>query len=165
MKTVTRTWKVNGEEKTVKVPPMRRLLDVLREDLGLKGTKEGCGEGECGACAVLLDGLLVNSCLLPLIAVEGRQVTTIEGFRETERFQVLSRCFEQAGAVQCGFCTPGMLLAAEALLTRNPLPTEAEIREGLSGNLCRCTGYASIVSAVAAASREGAGLWPARTAL
>ena len=159
------SFQMNGMPARLRADPLKRLLDVLREDFGMTGTKEGCGEGECSACAVLLDGLLVNSCLLPLIAVEGRQVTTIEGFRETERFQVLSRCFEQAGAVQCGFCTPGMLLAAEALLTRNPLPTEAEIREGLSGNLCRCTGYASIVSAVAAASREGAGLWPARTAL
>jgi carbon-monoxide dehydrogenase small subunit len=139
---------------------MTRMLDVLRDVFGLTGAKEGCGEGECGACAILLDGLLVNSCLLPLALVEGRQVMTIEGYRETSRFQVLSRCFEQAGAVQCGFCTPGMILAAEALLSANPSPSREEILQGLSGNLCRCTGYTSIVEAVEAAAKEGEGLWP-----
>ena len=151
---------LNGKPVSLSGDPMRRLLDVLRDDFGLIGVKEGCGEGECGACAVLLDGLLVNSCLLPLALVEGRQVVTIEGYRETSRFQVLSRCFEQAGAVQCGFCTPGMLLAAEALLSVNPAPAREEILQGLSGNLCRCTGYTSIVEAVAAAAKEGEGLWP-----
>ena len=145
---------LNGKPVQLEADPLRRLLDVLREDFGLTGTKEGCGEGECGACAVLLDGELVNSCLLPVMAAEGRQIVTIEGYRETPRFQVLSACFERAGAVQCGFCTPGMLLAAEALLSHNPMPTEAEIREGLSGNLCRCTGYTAIVSAISAAAGE-----------
>ena len=151
---------LNGKLVSLSGDPMRRLLDVLRDDFGLIGVKEGCGEGECGACAVLLDGLLVNSCLLPLALVEGRQVVTIEVYRETSRFQVLSRCFEQAGAVQCGFCTPGMLLAAEALLSVNPAPAREEILQGLSGNLCRCTGYTSIVEAVTAAAKEGDGLWP-----
>jgi aerobic carbon-monoxide dehydrogenase small subunit len=155
----TVTFFLNGVPVQLQTDPLRRLLDVLRDDFGLTGTKEGCGEGECGTCAVLLDGLLVNSCLLPLVAAEGRQVVTIEGFRETLRFQVLSRCFAQAGAVQCGFCTPGMLLAAEALLSHNPTPTKEEIRIGLSGNLCRCTGYTAIVTAVAAAAKERTGLW------
>ena len=150
---------LNGAAVQLQTDSLRRLLDVLREDFGLTGAKEGCGEGECGACAVLLDGQLANSCLLPVVAAQGRQVVTIEGFRQTPRFELLSRCFEQSGAVQCGFCTPGMLLAAEALLSHNPVPTEDEIREGLSGNLCRCTGYTAIVTAVAAAAKEGAGLW------
>ena len=151
---------LNGMPVSLPGDPMRRMLDVLRDIFGLTGAKEGCGEGECGACTVLLDGLLVNSCLLPLALVEGRQVMTIEGYRETSRFQVLSRCFEQAGAVQCGFCTPGMLLAAEALLSANPSPSREEILQGLSGNLCRCTGYTSIIEAVEAAVKEGEGLWP-----
>ena len=150
---------LNGEKVQLQADPLRRLLDVLREDFGLTGAKEGCGEGECGACAVLMDGQLVNSCLLPLIAAEGRQFVTIEGYRETARFRLLSRCFEQSGAVQCGFCTPGMLLAAEALLQSNPGPTREEIRVGMSGNLCRCTGYTSIIEAVAAAAERGGGLW------
>ena len=150
---------LNGAPVQLKTDPMRRLLDVLREDFGLSGTKEGCGQGECGTCAVLLDGMLITSCLLPVLAAQGRQVVTIEGFRQTPRFQVLSRCFSQSGAVQCGFCTPGMILAAEALLSCNPAPTPEEVREGLSGNLCRCTGYTSIVTAVMAAAKEGAGLW------
>ena len=139
--------------------PLRRLLDVLREDLDLKGTKEGCGEGECGACAVLLDGRLVNSCLVPVGAVEGCEVVTIEGFRDTRRHAVLSDAFGAAGAVQCGFCTPGMMLAADAILSANPRPSRDEIREGLSGNLCRCTGYNMIVEAIAAAALNGEGLW------
>ena len=151
---------LNGKTVSLSGDPMTRLLDALRDIFGLTGAKEGCGEGECGACAILLDGLLVNSCLLPLALVEGRQVMTIEGYRETSRFQVLSRCFEQAGAVQCGFCTPGMILAAEALLSANPSPSREEILQGLSGNLCRCTGYTSIVEAVEAAAKEGEGLWP-----
>jgi aerobic carbon-monoxide dehydrogenase small subunit len=152
-------FRVNGEQAAVETDPLRRLLDVLREDLGLVGTKEGCGEGECGACSVLLDGKLVNSCLLPVGAVEGREVTTIEGFRDTPRHAVLAEAFSSAGAVQCGFCTPGMLLAAEAVLSANPQPSRDEIREGLSGNLCRCTGYNMIVDAIAAAAQKGKGLW------
>ncbi|MHC1787158.1 MAG: (2Fe-2S)-binding protein [Christensenellales bacterium] len=146
---------LNGRPVSLRTDPLRRLLDVLREDFGLTGTKEGCGQGECGACAVLMDGRLVNSCLLPLIQVQGREILTIEGFREMPRFEVLSRCFSEAGAVQCGFCTPGMLLAAEALLRRDPSPKVWDIRQALSGNLCRCTGYDAIIRAVAAAGREG----------
>ena len=139
---------LNGKPVSLSGDPMTRMLDVLRDVFGLTGAKEGCGEGECGACAILLDGLLVNSCLLPLALVEGRQVMTIEGYRETSRFQVLSRCFEQTGAVQCGFCSPGMILSATALLARNPAPSRKEIQKALEGNLCRCTGYNKIVAAV-----------------
>jgi aerobic carbon-monoxide dehydrogenase small subunit len=152
-------FRVNGEYVTVEAEPLRRLLDVLREDLGLIGTKEGCGEGECGACSVLLDGRLVNSCLVPVGTVEGCAVVTIEGFRDTPRHGALSEAFGAAGAVQCGFCTPGMILAAEALLSANPEPSRDEIREGLSGNLCRCTGYNMIVDAITVAARKGKGLW------
>jgi aerobic carbon-monoxide dehydrogenase small subunit len=152
-------FRVNGEQVALDTEPLTRLLDVLREDLDLKGTKEGCGEGECGACAVLLDGRLVNSCLVPVGAVEGCEVVTIEGFRDTQRHATLTEAFGAAGAVQCGFCTPGMMLAAEAILTANPRASRDEIREGLSGNLCRCTGYNMIVEAIAAAARKGEGLW------
>ncbi|HOW37454.1 MAG TPA: (2Fe-2S)-binding protein [Bacillota bacterium] len=137
----------------------RRLLDVLRTDFGLKGPKEGCGEGECGACAVLIDHRIVNSCLMPLASCEGKDIVTIEGFSETERFTVLQKAYSECGAVQCGFCTPGMILASESLLHANPHPTEEEVRIGLSGNLCRCTGYNMIVKAVLLAAKEGEGLW------
>jgi carbon-monoxide dehydrogenase small subunit len=153
------TFELNGKTITIRTHPLRRLLDILRDDLHLTGTKEGCGEGECGACAVLLDHCLVNSCLIPAINLEGTRVLTIEGYRETERFAVLSDAFAKTGSVQCGFCTPGMVMAAEALLRDTPHPTEEEIREGLSGNLCRCTGYTMIVEAVMLASQEGEGLW------
>lgn len=152
-------FKLNGEHVTVTADPLRRLIDVLRDDLGLTGTKEGCGEGECGACSVLMDGRLANSCLLPLAAVEGREIVTIEGFRKTKRFELLKECFAEEGAVQCGFCTPGMVLAAEALLSADPHPNERAVRDGISGNLCRCTGYSSIVAAILAASKRGEGLW------
>jgi aerobic carbon-monoxide dehydrogenase small subunit len=152
-------FRVNGKEVAVETEPLRRLLDVLREDLELKGTKEGCGEGECGACAVSLDGRLVNSCLVPVGAVDGCEIVTIEGFRDTPRHAALSEAFGAAGAVQCGFCTPGMMLAADAILAANPQASRDEIREGLSGNLCRCTGYNMIVEAIAAAARKGEGLW------
>ena len=150
---------LNGATVRVASHPTRRLLDVLRDDLGLTGPKEGCGEGECGACAVLLDGRLVNSCLTALGAAAGKEVVTIEGYRETARFAALEKAFAEAGAVQCGFCTPGMILAAEALLRRNNNPTAAEIREAISGNLCRCTGYAMIVEAIQLAAQRGEGLW------
>lgn len=150
---------LNEQPVSVTTDPARRLLDVLREDFALTGPKEGCGEGECGACSVLLDGLLANSCLLPVGAVQGRTVTTIEGFARTERFAVLEQAFADAGAVQCGFCTPGMILAGEALLRRNAQPDELEIRDALSGNLCRCTGYSMIVEAVRLAAERGKGLW------
>ena len=136
-----------------------RLLDVLRDVYRCTSVKCGRKEGECGACAVLVDGILMNSCCVAMGAVEGKTVTTLEGYRETERFRVLDRTFGELSAVQCGFCTPGMVLAAEALLAKNPHPSEEEIREGLSGNLCRCTGYNAIVNAVMNAAKEGEGLW------
>ena len=138
---------------------MKRLLDVLREDFKLKGVKEGCGVGECGACAVLVDGELVNSCLIPVGAVEGSVVLTIEGFRETGRYRVIEEALSEAGSIQCGFCTPGFIMAAEALLRRKPHPTKEEIREAISGNLCRCTGYHMIVDGIIEASKKGKGLW------
>ena len=150
---------LNGREVTSSLPPHARLLDVLREEFGLKAPKAGCGEGECGACAVLVGGKLFNSCLTPLANVRGKEVLTLEGFRESERYRVLEECFGKAGAVQCGFCTPGMIMAAEALLQAHPQPTEEEIRRGISGNLCRCTGYNMIVKAIKEASERGAGLW------
>jgi carbon-monoxide dehydrogenase small subunit len=137
----------------------RRLLDVLRSDFGLHGVKEGCGEGECGACAVLMDHKIVNSCLFPLANAEGKDIVTIEEFAKTPRFAVLRKAFEDEGAVQCGFCTPGMIIAAESLLDANPHPTDEEIIIGLSGNLCRCTGYHMIMAAVKRAMKEGDGLW------
>lgn len=143
---------VNDERVEVTARPMARLLDVLREDLRLTGAKEGCGEGECGACAVIIDGALVNSCLVPALQIEGARVTTIEGLgRSGERGDALSKiqqAFVQHGGAQCGICTPGMILAATSLLDRNPHPTDAQIREGLAGNLCRCTGYVRIFEAV-----------------
>ncbi|WP_409229296.1 (2Fe-2S)-binding protein [Gudongella sp. SC589] len=150
---------LNGKRVSISTEPTRRLLDILRDDLGLTGTKEGCGEGECGSCAVLLDGRLVNSCMVPAFAMEDKEVLTIEGFREHQRFKAISKGFEKAGSVQCGFCTPGFVMAAEALLRQNPHPTEREISEAIEGNLCRCTGYNMIVEGILTASREGDGLW------
>lgn len=150
---------LNGSRVEHHTEPLRRLVDVLRDELGLTGTKEGCGEGECGACSVIMGGRLVNSCIIPVAAAEGQYITTIEGFSRTARFEMLKECFAEAGAVQCGFCTPGMMMAAEALLSRNPHPDELAIREAISGNLCRCTGYNMIVDAILAASRLGEGLW------
>lgn len=150
---------LNGDKVCIKTHPLKRLVDVLRDDFDLTGTKEGCGEGECGACSVLVDNQLANSCLIPAAMVEGKSVTTIEGLTKTVRFKVLKNSFEKAGSVQCGYCTPGMIMAAEALLHNNPHPTEDDIRVGLSGNLCRCTGYNMIVEAVLTAVREGEGLW------
>ncbi len=148
---------VNGAPRTVLVYPMARLLDVLRGDLGLTGTKEGCGEGECGSCAVLLDGVLVNSCLVPVLQADGADIFTIEGLAKNERLHPLQQAFLACGAAQCGICTPGMILASLHLLDKNPQPTLEEIREGLSGNLCRCTGYLQIFEAVAnAAANEAA---------
>lgn len=150
---------LNSSEVEIEASPLRRLLDVLREDFNLTGPKEGCGEGECGACSVLVDGCLINSCLYPLGMVEGKKVMTIEGFSGTQQFKVLKECFEEAGAVQCGFCTPGMIMASESLLMKKPHPTEEDIREGISGNLCRCTGYSMIINAVKMAAKRGEGLW------
>jgi aerobic carbon-monoxide dehydrogenase small subunit len=147
---------VNGAQRTLRAHPMARLLDVLREDLRLTGTKEGCGEGECGACSVLIDGELVNSCLVPMLQVEGAQVQTIEGMASGAQLHAVQEAFIECGGAQCGICTPGMVLAAISLLERIPQPTEDEIRNGLAGNLCRCTGYMKIFDAVVrACQREG----------
>ena len=145
---------VNGETKTIRAYPMERLLDVLRRDLGLTGTKEGCGEGECGACSVLLDDTLVLSCLIPVAQADGAELVTIEGASVDEQLRTLQETFLECGGAQCGICTPGMILAAGHLLRRNPRPTPEEIREGLAGNLCRCTGYLQIFEAVAEAARR-----------
>ena len=151
MSKVTVRFTVNGLERSIEAFPMARLLDVLREDLELTGTKEGCGEGECGACSVLVDGELVNSCLIPVLQTAGAEVTTIEGLEERDRFPALRDSFLQAGGAQCGICTPGMMMASWRLLERVARPTRDEIREALAGNLCRCTGYQKIVDAVEAA--------------
>ena len=145
---------VNGERYDLDVQPLRRLLDVLREDLHLTGTKEGCGEGECGACAVHLDGVLVNACQVPVCQAHGCQVLTIEGLGTQESPDPLQTAFVTAGAVQCGFCTSGMLMSTTALLERTPRPSHPEIRKALEGNLCRCTGYNAIFDAVRQAAGE-----------
>jgi carbon-monoxide dehydrogenase small subunit len=145
---------VNGKQVTVHAFAMERLLDVLRLQVGLTGTKEGCGEGECGSCSVLLDGVLVNSCLIPVLQASGTHVTTIEGLAIDKRLHTLQQAFLDCGGAQCGICTPGMILAAVHLLSKNPHPNNADIREGLSGNLCRCTGYMQIFEAVADAARR-----------
>lgn len=152
-------FELNGKLVETSNDPSRRLLDVLREQFLLTGVKEGCGEGECGACSVFLDGKLVNSCMVPLGNVYGKQVLTIEGYRDTKRFEILQDAYAKEGAVQCGFCTPGMMMASEALLAKHPHPSDAEIRDGISGNLCRCTGYNMIIKAIQRASKEGEGLW------
>lgn len=146
---------VNGHAVTVEAPPLRRLLDVLREDLGLVGTKEGCGEGECGACAVRMDGRLVNACMVPIFQMAGRSVETIEGLASQGEPDALQQAFLEEGAVQCGFCTPGMVMASRALLEHTPAPSRDEIRTALAGNLCRCTGYDSIFRAVERAATAG----------
>jgi carbon-monoxide dehydrogenase small subunit len=135
---------------------MERLLDVLRHELGLTGTKEGCGEGECGSCSVLLDGVLVNSCLIPVLQAQDTSIVTIEGLSGEPNSQALQQAFLECGGAQCGICTPGMIVAAFHLLSKKPQPSLEEIREGLAGNLCRCTGYVQIVEAVALAARRGA---------
>ncbi len=152
--------RVNGEAVEVQAPGMRRLLDVLREDLGLTGTKEGCGEGECGACSVLVDGAVVDSCLVPLCQVEGASVATVEGLADGEHLDVLQAAFLETGGAQCGICTPGMLLAGHAYLAALPPGEEADdgaIREAIAGNLCRCTGYTKIVEAIALAADRRSG--------
>jgi carbon-monoxide dehydrogenase small subunit len=145
---VTVRCRVNGAETTLEGHPMSRLLDVLRHDLRLTGTKEGCGEGECGACSVLVDGELTNSCLVPLLHVEGSAITTIEGVADRERLHAVQQAFVTCGGAQCGICTPGMVLAAMTLLASRPDPSDADIKTALAGNLCRCTGYTRIFRAV-----------------
>jgi carbon-monoxide dehydrogenase small subunit len=150
------TLTVNGQSVTVRVHAMERLLDVLRHELALTGTKEGCGEGECGSCSVLMDGVLVNSCLIPVLQAKGADIVTIEGLASDGRLHALQQAFLDCGGAQCGICTPGMILAASHLLSKRPQPTIEEIAEGLSGNLCRCTGYIQIFEAVIEAGRRGA---------
>lgn len=147
-------FKVNGEERSVEGFSMARLLDVLREQLHLTGTKEGCGEGECGACTVIIDGQIVNSCLVPLAQVNGAEITTIEGVAVNGELHAVQQAFIEHGGAQCGICTPGMVLAAVDLLKRNPEPSEDEIRNGLAGNLCRCTGYMKIFESVVRAYQK-----------
>ena len=155
MSPVKRTWKINGKSVTVRAPAGRRLLDVLREDLGLIGSKESCGEGECGACTVLIDNEPTVSCILPIGQLaDGAEILTIEGIEKKRAGKLLQQAFIEVGAVQCGFCIPGMIVSSYALLLKNPKPSAKAIREGLAGNLCRCTGYAKIIAAVKlAASR------------
>jgi carbon-monoxide dehydrogenase small subunit len=148
MTTQALTMKLNGEEVTVQVKPSATLVEVLRDQLELTGTKVACGEGECGACTVLLDGVPVNSCLVPALKAQGREVMTVEGLAPLGELHPLQKAFVEHGAVQCGYCTPGMLMSAKAFLDHNPNPTEDEVRLAISGNLCRCTGYAKIVEAI-----------------
>ena len=144
---------VNGLARGVDVPPMKRLLDVLREDLRLTGTKEGCGEGECGACSVILDGEVVNSCLIPACQAQSADILTVEGLARDGRLDPLQQAFLECGGAQCGICTPGMLIAARALLDAHARPTRDEIKEAIAGNLCRCTGYVKILDAVEQAAK------------
>ncbi len=146
------SFRLNGKDCTVVTPSDRRVVDILREDFQMTGTKEGCGSGECGACTILVDGISRLSCLMLAAQLEGKAITTIEGLVTNERVHPLQDAFIEHGAVQCGFCTPGMILASVNLLNKNPKPTKTEIREGISGNLCRCTGYQKIVEAVEAAA-------------
>jgi carbon-monoxide dehydrogenase small subunit len=148
---------VNGRSETIRVHPMERLLDVLRHELKLTGTKEGCGEGECGSCSVLMDDTLVNSCLIPVLQAAGTKLTTIEGLADGPRLSALQSAFLECGGAQCGICTPGMIMAASYLLDNNPEPNLGEIREALAGNLCRCTGYMQIFEAVQQAGHHRRG--------
>ncbi len=150
------TFTVNGRQYALDIKVNRALLDVLRDDLGLTGTKEGCGTGDCGACTVLLDGKSVNSCLVLAVEIDGREIATVEGLARGDKLDPLQEAFVQEGAVQCGFCTSGMLMAGKGLIAENPAPTEGEVRKAIAGNLCRCTGYVRIVKAILKASETGA---------
>ena len=152
-------FQLDGNPVQLDTDPLRRLLDVLRDDMHKASVKEGCGVGECGACAVLLNGALVNSCCVAVGAVAGSRVLTIDGFARTEQYRAIEQAFQEAGAVQCGFCTPGMVLAAYTLLTGNPNPTEDQIREAIAGNLCRCTGYSMIVDGIRLAAERRTTPW------
>ena len=153
MKQVEIALKVNGVNYTLTVEPQRTLVEVLRDTLGLTGTKKSCSEGECGACTVLMDGKPVTSCLLLALDAQGKEIVTIEGLSEGEKLHPIQEAFLKHGAIQCGFCTPGMVMSAKAFLDEHPRPTAAEVRKGISGNLCRCTGYQQIVDAILAASK------------
>jgi carbon-monoxide dehydrogenase small subunit len=146
---------LNDSEVFVTVEAHRRLIDVLRDSLGHTGTKEGCGEGECGACTVIVNGRAVNSCLYPALEIEGKNVTTIEGLQSSgNQLSIIQKAFVEQGGIQCGFCTPGMIMSAKALLDANPDPTEEEIRDALVGNLCRCTGYVQVIESVKSAAQQ-----------
>jgi len=149
-------FEINGKTCQIETPPMKRLLDVLREDLHLTGTKEGCGEGECGSCSVILNGELVNACLVPACQVADSTILTVEGLADGGRLSVVQQAFLEQGGAQCGICTPGMLMAATALLQENFAPDRDQIKTAIAGNLCRCTGYVKIIDAIAAAARERA---------
>jgi len=152
-------FKLNGNDVSITVNPLKRLIDVLRNDFSCIGVKEGCSEGECGACSILLNGKIVTSCLIPVGAVNGQEVMTIEGLKDTDKGKVIVNAFADGGAVQCGFCIPGMVVAAYCLLNENPNPSEDEIRLAISGNICRCTGYDLIVECIKLAAERGAELW------
>ncbi len=147
------SFQINGVEREIDAPPMKRLLDALREDLRLTGTKEGCGEGECGACSVIVDGEVINSCLTPVCQTQGAKIITVEGLARDGRLDPLQQAFLECGGAQCGICTPGMLIAARALLDTNPHPARDEIKEAVAGNLCRCTGYVKIIDAIEQAAK------------
>lgn len=148
---------VNGKSYKISIPPWRTLLEVIREDLKLTGTKEGCGLGECGACTVIMDGRTVNSCLVLAAEADGKQITTIEGLADGDRLHAIQQAFVDHGGLQCGFCTPGMIMSAKALLDETPTPTEDEIKRGIAGNLCRCTGYTKIIESIKAAAEDMGG--------
>ena len=152
MKTVTLSFTINGRKEQVSIPPHRTLLEMLREDLQLTGTKEGCGHGECGACTVILDGKTVNSCLVLAAEADGQDILTIEGLETGDKVHLIQQAFIDESGMQCGFCTPGVILSAKALLDANPAPTREEIKEALVGNFCRCTGYTKILESVEAAA-------------
>ncbi len=155
MPEVKRTWKLNGKEKSLSFPPMRRLLDVIREDLSLTGCKEGCGEGECGACTVLVNGETMCSCIIPAGQLaDGTEILTVEGLEKTKKGKALQDAYLEAGAVQCGFCIPGMVLASYSLLSRDANPDEETIKKAHAGNICRCTGYVKIINAVKLAAKK-----------
>lgn len=145
---------VNGNRHKVEVHPWETLLEILREKLQLTGTKEGCGLGECGACTVIMEGVAVNSCLIPAMEAEGKEILTIEGLAANGKLHPIQQAFVAHGGMQCGFCTPGMILSSKSLLDRNPDPSEEEIREGIAGNFCRCTGYTKIIESIKAAAEE-----------
>jgi carbon-monoxide dehydrogenase small subunit len=147
------TFTINGQSQTLTIQPWRTLLEVIREDLQLTGTKEGCGQGECGSCTVIMGGKTVNSCLVPAVEADGQEIITIEGLSNGDVLHPIQEAFVEHSGMQCGFCTPGMIMSAKGLLDRNPKPSEEEIREGIAGNFCRCTGYTKIVESIDAAAK------------